>query len=143
MAALRLSRSDKTTLIDDADLDLASRYNWSLNNKGYATGGPVGSLHRLLMYPPTGKDVDHINKDRLDNRRSNLRICTRTENNLGAKKRRDNTSQVKGVTWRKDTKRWQAQIQVQYQNMYLGCYDTLAEATQARKRAERIYGPKS
>ena len=55
------------------------------------------SMHRVIMDPPKGMDIDHINGDTLDNRKENLRICTRSQNAQNKKLRRDSASGYKGV----------------------------------------------
>lgn len=70
-------------LVDDADFDRVSRYRWRLRPKNGVTahidGKPV-YMHRLIMDAPQGLEVDHVNRDVADNRRANLRLCTRAQN---------------------------------------------------------------
>lgn len=68
------------------------------------------ALSRFIMKPKAHLQVDHINGDSLDNRRSNLRVCTRSENNRNKKKISTNTSGFKGVSYRRDRKLWCAFI---------------------------------
>lgn len=78
------------------------------------------------------KELDHINRNRLDNRIENLRICTRTQNlgNSGPK-----NGKYKGITFCKQTGKWKAQIGVNYKNINLGRYSTVYEAVQAYNKA--------
>jgi hypothetical protein len=68
-------------LVDDADFEMVSNWRWSLNSRGYAMGSP-GLLHRVLLGLTKGdkREVDHWDRDKMNNRRSNLRIATRLEN---------------------------------------------------------------
>lgn len=117
---------------------------WSKNHYGYASGTDVVSkkkiaFHRVIMGKKEGFVVDHINRDRLDNRKCNLRFLTQRENTWNANLRSNNTTGFTGV--RKAGKKWVARIMVDRKNLYLGTYDTKEEAIEARKNAEIIYQP--
>jgi hypothetical protein len=122
---------EKQTIIDATDVDLVSKYNWHFN-KGYAkTNIPAGSykqsgmrLHRLIMAAPEGMEVDHINMDKLDNRRSNLRLATASENQRNRTAYATNTSGYKGVIWHKEAKKWRARIVCGGRKISLGMYLT-------------------
>ena len=90
------------------------------------------------MDPPDDLVIDHINHNRLDNRISNLRVCTQHENCLNKSIQCNNTSGVAGVSKTKWNK-WQAQIKVNERLMYLGNFATLEEAAEARRQAEIEY----
>ena len=86
-------------------------------------------------------DIDHINLDRSDNRISNLRAATRSENNYNTGPKSNNTSGYKGVSLRKDNSKWGAEIQVRGKRQRLGCFDTPEEAHAAYcAAAERLHG---
>ena len=98
---------------DREDHTLVSRFNWSLHSKGYAVTTIAGKcvlMHRLIMdiIDKPQFEVDHIYHDPLDNRRSQLRICTRAENRRNARKLMKGTSSLKGVY--KDGPYFHAQI---------------------------------
>ena len=98
-------------------------------------------MHRLIMDAPKGMDIDHINGNPLDNRKSNLRICTRAENmrNRGAQK--NNTSGYKGVGWCKHRKKWHAQIKHNGKQIYIGRYKDKEEAARAYDaKAKELHG---
>lgn len=89
-------------LYDPEDEAIVASHAWGLGHAGYATAfidGKRVDLHRLLMglQPGDKRQVDHINGNRSDNRRCNLRVCTAQENRRNARKRKDNTSGYKGV----------------------------------------------
>jgi hypothetical protein len=89
-------------LIDEADAAILGNRTITTDSGGYARvveDGRLETVHRLLMglKPGDKRQVDHINSNRLDNRRCNLRVCTCRENRRNARKRKDNTSGYKGV----------------------------------------------
>lgn len=88
-------------LVDEADARDLRREKWSLNGSGYA-GNSRGLMHRLISgcEPKDGKVVDHINGDRLDNRRSNLRVCDHRANARNAGAWREVRRRVGHTPWR-------------------------------------------
>jgi hypothetical protein len=83
--------------------------------------GPYIYLHRLIAGALPGEDVDHVNGDTLDNRRCNLRRCTRQQNLQGFKRKRAGaTSKYRGVSFSRTERNWRAQIEVDGKNKYLG-----------------------
>lgn len=124
-------------LIDDEDYDLVSKYIW------YASPNTVGGFyastkikdtnstlysHRLIMGFPKGMVVDHINHDTLDNRKSNLRICTQSQNAFNRGLQRQNTSGYKGVHFYKRKDKYMAYIDVNRKRIHLGYFKTAQEA---------------
>lgn len=112
------------------------------DSRGYHQIRVLGRLylaHRLAwMYTygewPAGQ-VDHINRDKVDNRASNLRVVTHSENSQNTGLRSNNTSGHKGVTWVESKQRWIAQI-VHQKHIFLGAFIDQYEAVVARKTAE-------
>ncbi len=110
------------TLVDDADYDFLSQWEWcalldwgnwyAVRNRKKADGPGPGliSIHRLLLGATKGQQVDHINRNGLDNRRENLRFCTNVQNAQNRKPRKGSSSRYKGVSWDKNTEAWIAQI---------------------------------
>jgi hypothetical protein len=100
--------------------------------------------HRLAWVIATGEwpqdQLDHVNGVRNDNRISNLRIVSNTENGRNAAMRSDNTSGVTGVCWAKREGKWMAYITVDQRLINLGYFDNPADAISARKAAEITYG---
>lgn len=128
----------KFTKIDDEDFDRVSKFNWSMDGRGYVKrvtdcGSVNVFLHRFIMNCPDDMQVDHINNDPLDNRKSNLRICTNNENQFNKKKnlKKINTSKYKGVTLCAQTKRWRAQGNVNNKRVNIGRFNTEKEAALA------------
>lgn len=96
----------------------------------------------LLMtgaFPPKGYEIDHINRDRSDNRWTNLRLVTRSQNNMNAGLRSDNRSGQKGVGRRSDNGKWYARITIGRSVVLLGHFDDFNDAVAARLAAERRY----
>lgn len=91
------------------------------------------------MQPPREMDVDHINGKKLDNRRKNLRVYTRSQNSMNTGIPSNNTSGVKGVYKCKTTGRWATEIKVNGKKIWLGRFNTLDEAKEVRAKAEKKY----
>lgn len=138
MKKLRLTNG-KYTLVDDAQYGELSQYTWMLNNSGYAyrkdyLGKIEGKyryktvlIHRHIMGATSGKQIDHINGNRLDNRRSNLRFCSQKDNMANSRKPSTNTSGYKGVSWDKQRNKWVAYI-YREKSINLGGFGTVEEA---------------
>ena len=141
--------SGDVALVDDQDYDLVSKHKWHVkgnSNQKYATthkpGREVGKIymHRLICNPPKGKEVDHINHNGLDNRRSNLRICSRSENlRNGRGRRKPHSSKYKGVSWHKRDRKWIPLIKVNGKQTYLGRFGSEEDARDAYDRAAKKY----
>lgn len=137
-------------LVDDEDVALVNKYRWSVYRDKYPIilhrSGPhsnrlVIQLPRLLMDAPKGMEVDHINGDRLDNRRSNLRVCSHAENMRNRKRRVDNRSGYKGVYWDPARSSWRAEIRHNKRVYWLGRFDSVKDAARAYdEAAERLHG---
>jgi hypothetical protein len=106
--------------------------------------GETYSSHRLAFLYMTGEfppeEVDHINRDRLDNRWENLRSVSHSENNRNKRINRNNTSGKMGVVWHKRKQRWEARISDNHIRKCLGYFDSLDDAIAAREKAERELG---
>src|SRR5690606_30033579 len=94
-------------------------------------------MHRQIMQPPKDLEVDHINGDKLDNRRSNLRIVTRQQNRFNERPRKGTSSKYKGVSWYKQTRRWEAYIKINGKKKRIGYFNDEIEAALAYDRAAR------
>jgi len=92
------------------------------------------------MDAPNNNDVDHkIKGNGLDNRKSNLRNCTTSENMMNTRLYNTNTSGHKGITWNKKTENWMAYIRLNYKFINLGYYTNIDDAIKAREKAEDKY----
>jgi hypothetical protein len=107
-------KDDIYAVVDDEDYNALVEYNWRLNS-GYAIRNQNKKripMSHHIMNPPEGMTVDHINGHRLDNRKENLRVCTKQQN-LQNRIMRRGTSKYKGVRWNKLRKKWQAALVVE------------------------------
>lgn len=141
---------NKVALVDNADFKKLNKFNWCFN-KGYAVRGinKNGKWVKFLMHreilnlpPATGHKIiaDHINHNGLDNRKSNLRITTKGANRQNCIKKKG-TSKFVGVKWHKVKKKWEANIQFNKINYYLGSFSVESEAAKAYdKMASKLYG---
>lgn len=138
-------------IVDDEDYEMLSQWRWKrlVSSRGHVYAARTKKesgkssmllMHRLIACAPPDMDVDHKNRDTLDNRRSNLRLCSRSYNNANAKARSDKkNSQYKGV--QRNKKRWQARIVKDGVRYLLGTFDTELEAHQAYlAAAKKLYG---
>lgn len=128
---------DKTAIISEHDVKLVRQYTWRAFKNGkiwYARarlGQRVILMHRLIMGFPSFR-LDHRNRNGLDNRRSNLREATRSQN--GANQKRGS---FKGVCWHRRDQYWQAQIEKNGRAYWLGYFSTRAAAKRAYNRAAK------
>lgn len=116
-------------LIDDEDEPIFDGYHIRIsckNGKLYAQGHQRGDkssnvslFHRVLMGPPKHMVVDHINGNTLDNRKSNLRVCTRRENLINSATKRGSSSKYKGVSWSKKDNSWRVRVHSNGLNVHL------------------------
>lgn len=140
MKKIPLTRG-KYAIVDDADYDRINEHKWCYDGS-YAQRKRNGEnirMHRVLVGAKKGEIVDHINRNKLDNRRSNLRVVSRTVNLLNSKTPKHNTSGHKGVSWDKQTDKWRAQIQINNKGISLGRFGDIEDAIEERKSAERRF----
>lgn len=117
----------RSVIVDDSDYEKYNRLRWHLSDTGYAVrrnNGETFRLHRLIMQCPEGLVVDHLNGNKLDCRKKNMRICSQGEN---AK----NIHGTKGYCFDKSKGKWI----VRYKNKFFGRYKTEEEAKRAYKLA--------
>src|SRR5579885_889548 len=130
-------------LFDVDDLDLVKMYNWKIANNGYVSTSIVTkgnktvtlNMHRLIMNHngkvPANMDIDHINNNKLDNQKENLQILSKSENIQKSKKPKSKTGHI-GIYFDEQRNKYR----VNFKNKYIGRFDSLEEAVNARKQAE-------
>lgn len=139
----------RVALVDDEDYEHLMQWKWHLYNKGYANrtieapreaGGKRKKtgcqMHRYIMNAPKGSMIDHINGDKLDNRKENLRFCTDQQNKMNCppRKKYKGASRVKSCH-----NRWEVQIRVNGKKLYIGMYDSEEKAALAYNEAAKKY----
>ncbi len=141
----------QVSLVSDIDHIFLAGFYWSINgsinSSGYATAwvdGKTQLMHRIIAkrmkLDLKDKEVDHINNNKLDNRRENLRAATRSQNNMN-RISMNNMSGYKGVSWHKKKQKWFARIYVDQQQIHLGYFNTPKAAHQAYiAAAKQFYG---
>ena len=145
----------KVAIVDKADYDWLSRYKWHANKKAncyYAAtrkNSKVLYMHREIMKYKLSATrstlsanlvVDHIDRNPLNNRGSNLRLCTPRQNCFNQRPKRG-TSKYKGVYWHKKQKTWAAIIEMNSKSTHLGFFKSESDAAKAYdKIAEKIFG---
>lgn len=145
-AQIKLTHN-KHALVDDDDYEWLKQWKWHCSVYGYAvvSDGTAQFMHRMVIKAPRGIKVDHINGNRLDNRKENLRIVSDSQNRMNSRKRckwpRKLTSLYKGVGWHDSVQLWRARITVQQKQMYIGYFDSeLAAAMAYDIAAKDLYG---
>lgn len=139
MKGIKLTKG-KVALVDHEDYEYLSQWKWYFNG-GYAVRGcPKRILmHRLIAKTPDGFDTDHINRNKLDNRKANLRVVSRSQNLLNVNPRKDNKSGYVGIFWNSKNKNWRSTISFAGRRFEVGSFSSLYQAVCARKEAERRY----
>ena len=138
-----LLTKDRVALVDKDDFAWLNKWKWSCSSHGYACRGTTKAgnkrnifyMHREIMKAPEGMDIDHINGNRLDNRRDNLRICSRSENMFNFMGRENKSSKFKGVHWNKKQGRWVVQISENKKVRHLGSFKDEIEAGRVYDKA--------
>lgn len=134
----------RSALIDRRDWWLVKKFHWYAHSTGYVFAGVmlgkgrqgIIKLHRLISgFPPF--HLDHKNGNGLDNRRRNLRPCTRSENLCNRGKQRNNTSGFKGIS--RQNRKWRAKIWKDRRQVHLGYFHNKYDAVAAYRNAVKKY----
>lgn len=130
-----VGENDLWVTLDAEDFERLHDYRFYLGSGGYAAIRPdvkLVLLHKLIVGYPI---VDHINQDKLDNRKCNLRSATNSQNQWNQSKPKNNTSGYKGVYWDKQRQKWRAQIKINGRRRFLGYFDDILDAARSYDKA--------
>jgi len=146
------THTGEKVFVDDGDYDKLKHFKWYLattkrRDQSYAVRYShrinkrtfLILMHREIMRAPRGIDVDHRSRNGLDNRRSNLRLCSRTQNQHNQKLRSTSTSGYKGVSWHRLSRKWEGYITIAGKFIYLGLFVNVRDAAEAYNNAARKY----
>ena len=147
MALIKLTKN-KFTIVDDIDFKWLNKWKWHVGSSGYAVrkvhlkkSKPYKSfniqMHRLIANTPPNLQTDHINRNKLDNRRKNLRSLTNQQNSFNRSIKESNTSGFSGVSWDKARDKWKAYITINAKMINIGRYVDKEDAIKARREAEK------
>lgn len=130
-------------MVDDEDYETLSKFNWvsmkELTIYSHTTDKGRILIHRYIMNCPENLEVDHIDGNRLNNQKSNLRIVNSSQNKMNRGPRKDCKSGYKGVTWNNKNCNWNARIMANGRYKHLGCFQSKEEAAKAYNDAAKIY----
>lgn len=130
-------------LVSDEDYEKVKNYYWNNGNRQVITNinKKTVSLHRFIIQPKKDEIVDHINFNYFDNRRENLRICTKAENVRHQRKQKRNKSGFKGVRYVEREEKWMARITFNGKIKFIGYFDTAEDAATAYDyMAKKLFG---
>lgn len=148
MKEIRLSRG-LVAKVTDRDFVSLSKFKWYALSNGYAARKePVGNgeyrtilMHRQLTCAPPGTHVDHVDHNKLNNRRSNLRVCTCGENVANGRARANNKTGFKGVSWSRVANAYHARIGHRGKSIHCGYFTSPFDAAKAYDAAaKRLFG---
>ena len=140
-------------IVDDEDFDFLNQWKWQArfnktSNSYYASRYEGGrnnrkyiAMHRVVMNAPANMQVDHIHHNTLDNRKKELRLVTKSQNQMNSRINCKNKTGYKGVSWHKSDKKFVAQIKINGKRIWLGGFDLLEDAAEAyRIFSEKLFG---
>ena len=133
-------------MVDDEDYEFLQQFKWQVDRyksvKTHANPRLKDILiHRVIMKPEKGVEIDHIDGNRLNNQKSNLRFATSSQNKINRGPRKDNKSGFKGVSWHRQRNLWTARVMIDGKYKHLGLFKTPEEAAEAyNAEATTYYG---
>lgn len=146
--------SGEEVAVDDEDYAELATYKWHRHHLGYAqrlvykyiSKGQYSKksvlMHRHIMKPPKNMVIDHINRDKLDNRKINLRVVTQAENTFNKGIQSNNKSGYRCIHWDNTRKKWVVQVKILNKNKFVGRFGDFQEAIRARDSYELTHRSK-
>jgi len=132
MKKIKITKN-KFAIVDDEDYEKVSKNKWSYSSNGYVVRGkPQISLHRFVMHAKKGQQIDHKNRNKLDNRKENLRFCNTKQNHW-------NDISKTGVHFRPNRNSWIVRMMINGKRKYIGYFANKKLALDARKQASLKY----
>lgn len=143
---------NKFALVDNEDYEYINQWKWYHNGRYAARGkyykkicgkptSRIIFMHRIINKTPDDMRTDHINGEKLDNRKSNLRPCSNSENSMNKISQKNSSSKFKGVSRHRINKKWQTHIKINGKGKYLGCFTSEKQAAQAYNvAAKELFG---
>lgn len=138
-------------IVDEADYEWLNQWKWFVSAQGYAARNQyigykngvqnqkIHLMHRVIMKTSSGLQVDHINGDRLDNRKCNLRNSSHGQNQQNRGSNKNTSSKYKGVHWSKCARKWIVEIMSEREKKYIGCFCNEEDAALAYNEAAKKY----
>lgn len=148
MAKLIPLTHGKFAIVDDDDFEYLNQWKWFYSDGGYAHKNTCVTLksdramirmHRLINKTPDGSITDHINRDKLDNRKCNLRDSDKSLNSINRDKQSNNTSGYRGVWFDAWSNKWRAELKLNGKKITLGRFMNIDDAIVARTKGELQY----
>lgn len=143
---IKLANNKGIVLVDDEDYNWLNQFKWSLNH-GYAHANLREGknknvrMHRLLLNVAKEMQTDHIDNNRLNNQKNNLRVVTNLQNIMNKSSYKNRTSNYKGVHYEKQTKRWRSLISLNNNRFFLGRFKIEIDAAKAyNEKAIELFG---
>jgi hypothetical protein len=137
---VKSSGDGSRVMVDTSDLHLVDGAVWCRN--GYASLRKYGKdikIHHLIMPQKDGLEIDHIDRNPSNNRRSNLRYATRSQNAMNRGIQSNSSTGITGVFYEKKTNKWQAHITIRRKRMHLGSFGNVDSAVEARNKGEEEF----
>lgn len=149
MKKIKLTQGEYA-LVDDEDFEYLNQWKWFLKSSGYVirtqrfgerkyNKSKKIYMHRLINNTPEDLQTDHLDRNKLNNQKMNLRSVTNQQNCINKGLQKNNTSGYKGICWLTQNNKWRVRIKVNGKEIPLGCYSTIQGAWLARRWGERLY----
>jgi len=145
MKYIQAVNSTNLILVEDDDFIFLNKFKWKINPEGYVSRSKDNRLiHRVILSVKSRTvQVDHIDLNKLNNLRSNLRLVTNSQNTQNQGARKGSTSKYRGVCWHSRANKWMADVMLNGKHNYLGLFDVEEEAAMAASNFRKANMPYS